>query len=76
MPNIYLKSADERTVVKLSNPKVEPELPQYYLDKGYQVVDYAEFKKVRTKIQRRSHGAHLTPLALDEGDSATFTSLS
>lgn len=76
MSNIYLKSADERTVVKLSNPKVEPELPQYFFDEGYKVVDYAEFKKVRAKIQRRSRAARPTPRALDEGDSATFTSLS
>jgi len=52
MSNIYLKSADERTVVKLSNPHDEPEISPHYVEKGYKVIDYAEFKKVRAKIQR------------------------
>ena len=58
MSNIYLKSADERTVVKLSNPKLVPQLHQFYFDEGYQVVEYAEFKKIRARIRYRSnHGA-------------------
>jgi len=62
MPAIYLASAN--TVVKISNPKQQPEYPDW-LDENWRIVDYAEFKLVRAKIQRRQRGSRRTKDAVD-----------
>lgn len=50
MPVIYLKSSDERTVISIrgKNPRME----DWHRKKGYKKIEYAEFKKLRRRIQR------------------------
>lgn len=53
MSAIYLASATNETVVKISNPKSPPEFPASYQEAGFRQVDYDEFKRIRARIQRR-----------------------
>jgi hypothetical protein len=49
MTTIYLKSADEKTVVSIHG--IEP-CPDNYLMLGYTVIEYGEFRRIKFKIHR------------------------
>lgn len=55
MTTIYLKSADEHSVVSIrASGGRTPQIPDYLADEGYQVIDPKEFRRLKAKIERRA----------------------
>lgn len=56
---IYLKSSDEKTIVKVMNQEARPVLSEWYSERGYTEIDQKEFDDIRQvleKKQRQTHG--------------------
>lgn len=50
---LYMKSADEHTVVKVTNKISKPAMSAWYLEHGYSEIGENEFKKIRARLKRK-----------------------
>lgn len=65
MATIYLKSPDEKTVVSIRGKNPEPD--EYLMDKGYQQIEQAEFRRLKRRIMRSIDLTTIKQEVVDEG---------